>query len=101
MLLVGALYGLILGPVLTLHSIKAITAGFGSGTILFAVLFAFGRSTKHDLSSWVTQLNAALIALIIVSFLAAILHLVKIPRKPRHFSNGIQAKRHLDSLSIK
>lgn len=74
-LLVGALYGLILGPVLTLYSIKAITAGFGSGTILFAVLFAFGRSTKHDLSSWGTQLNAALIALIIVSFLAAILRL--------------------------
>ena len=27
--------------------------------------------------------------------------LVKIPRKPRHFSNGIQAEGHLDSLSIK
>lgn len=74
-LLVGALYGLILGPVLTLYSAKAITAGFGSGTILFAVLFAFGKSTKHDLSSWGTQLNAALVALIIVSLLAAVLRL--------------------------
>ena len=34
-------------------------------------------------------------------FFKLALPLVKIPRKPRHFSNGIQAERRLDSLSIK
>lgn len=72
--IVGALYGVFLAPILALYSINAIIAGFGSGTLLFLVLFAFGKSTKYDLSRMGTQLRAALIALIIVSLFSFFLH---------------------------
>lgn len=63
-----------LAPILALYSINAIVAGFGSGTLLFLVLFAVGKSTKYDLSRMGTQLRAALIALIIVSLFSFLFH---------------------------